>query len=171
MKLKTSRQEILLLDVTQQLKIDPRFLDVLDKAKFSPRTVLPRNVNNYVDCFKLKSSLKHVVQRRRAGASTPPPAPHPSDRKLQKSRSRSLQGCRKGRSYESVPLSCCNVFNHVGWNTLLRRGFLRDFIAFALSAAQAREAVKGKTTDLETIINWIAHPFELSELILKPEYL
>ena len=27
------------------------------------------------------------------------------------------------------------------------------------------------TTDLETIINWIAHPFELSELILKPEYL
>ena len=26
-------------------------------------------------------------------------------------------------------------------------------------------------TDLETIINWIAHPFELSELILKPEYL
>ena len=28
-----------------------------------------------------------------------------------------------------------------------------------------------KITDLETIINWIAHPFELSELILKPEYL
>ena len=27
------------------------------------------------------------------------------------------------------------------------------------------------TTDLETIINWIAHPFEMSELILKPEYL
>ena len=26
-------------------------------------------------------------------------------------------------------------------------------------------------TDLETIINWIAHPFDLSELILKPEYL
>ena len=26
-------------------------------------------------------------------------------------------------------------------------------------------------TDLEIIINWIAHPFELSELILKPEYL
>ena len=26
-------------------------------------------------------------------------------------------------------------------------------------------------TDLKTIINWIAHPFELNELILKPEYL
>ena len=25
-------------------------------------------------------------------------------------------------------------------------------------------------TDLETIINWTAHPSELSELILKPEY-
>ena len=31
--------------------------------------------------------------------------------------------------------------------------------------------VPGLATDLETIINWIAHPFELSELILKPEYL
>ena len=28
-----------------------------------------------------------------------------------------------------------------------------------------------KTTDLKTIINWIAHPFELNELILKPKYL
>ena len=28
-----------------------------------------------------------------------------------------------------------------------------------------------QSTDLETIINWIVHPFEFSELILKPEYL
>ena len=46
-------------------------------------------------------------------------------------------------------------------------GILVYFNLFSLEMHQRNFPVE--ITDLETIINWIAHPFELSELILKPE--